>query len=88
MHSIEELNKKIWYRLLKIIYLGAIIVVVGRTLIIGWSDVSDTALFREKITLTEEIPVLLVALLVELLLFELARRVFYYIVLGSWRPKK
>ncbi|MBU6500240.1 MAG: hypothetical protein KGJ89_00175 [Patescibacteria group bacterium] len=34
--------------------------------------------------LGEVVPILIV----ELLLFEFARRAFYYIVLGTWRPKR
>ncbi len=119
MHSIEELNRKIWYRLLKVVYVLALIAVVGVTLVIAWSDASykpfdpaqfgatpaqlndigfvpdpslnaapaaappQPASFSSRF-FSETIP----ALVVELLLFEITRRLFYYIVLGSWRPKK
>jgi hypothetical protein len=139
MHSIEELNTKIWYRLLKVLYFLALLVIVGITLIICWSDASYTPFNPAQFGATpagggqlninqlnpsdytvnndvgfvpdtqfnptslpgvvpvsaptvplavrfaeEAIP----ALLIELLLFEFLRRLFYYVSLGSWRPKK
>ena len=38
MHSIEELNKKVWYRLLKILYGLVCIPIVGITILLVWSS--------------------------------------------------
>jgi len=117
MNSIKDLNDKIWYRLLKVLYALALLIVLGGTVLICWSDASyvpfnpallpgvtpanvgfvpDPSLGPAPAAvpsppanfpfrfLSEAVP----AILIELFLFEASRRLFYYIVLGSWRPKK
>lgn len=74
--SLKKLNKKIWYRLIKVLYLLAhvwfILYVINES--------------------SEDIYTVLIGLIIFIpaffLMMEIIKRIFYYIVLGTIRPKK
>lgn len=74
LSEIEQLNKKMWYRLLKVFYFIGIIYGVGASLIIA--------------TDSKDIRLLFVQLLLIFFISEITKRSFYYIYLGKIFPKK
>ncbi len=143
-YSIEELNRKIWYRLLKVVYFLALILVISITVLISWGDAHpfDPAAYGaipmninqlnpsdytvnntpagfvpdQQLSPAQNAPTsypvgqapwekqsagssgtnhgfsqffseAIPALLIEVLLFEIIRRSFYYVVIGRVFPR-
>ena len=79
--TISYLNSKTWYRTLKVFYLLAFFI----TLYVLISEAGNTyTRYPEYFALSETIKDIIIALIV----FELIRRAFFYITLGTIRPKK
>ena len=76
--SIEKLNEKIWYRLLKTIY---IIIFIG--LFIYFNTNSFQYRFQNNY-----LQAIFINNLIILFLFEFIKRIFYYITFGKINPKK
>jgi len=120
MTSIEELNKKVWYRVFKVLYALGLISVIITTVLICWSDthapasypvgqapweigssssLHDLGFVLDKSqpaqqptpttpnSLIEFLKQAAPALLIEVLLFEIIRRIFYYVLIGKIFPK-
>lgn len=71
---LEQLNKKIWYRILKVLYLLGIILGITMSLGIAIADSEPIAFF--------------VLTLITFLISEFIKRSFYYIYFGKIFPKK
>jgi len=98
--TISYLNSKTWYRFLKVVFAVAFLAVLSvdiLSVVNGFGSASTYFLgfpFPEfpsysaiQIPLTG-IEFLIISIPVIVLIFEAIRRAFYYIVLGSPRPKK
>jgi hypothetical protein len=81
--TISDLNRKSWYRFLKILYIVFFTFIITPALIAAsFEATSKDDNFAIMITL----PIL--ALLFSVLLFKLFQNIFYYIVLGTFKPQK
>jgi len=78
MNTPHDLNKKSWYRLLKVVYFFTLFIALLFALAIVWNDAGDARL-QESLAIGA-ISILLVA--------EIIKRAFYYVVLGKMFFKK
>lgn len=83
MKTIKELNEKPWYRFVKVVYILFFVLIYGLILIDLYSQIGD--LFEYRIAYIME---LLGMIIIPPLLFELFKRLFYYIFLGKLFPKE
>ena len=96
--SISYLNSNVWYRLLKIVFITILLIVF---LANNFSIIDGTngplgsflgfplgGLWPWLFIPLPVIPLLIINNLVILFIFEAIRRAFYYVALGSLRPKK
>ncbi|KKP93233.1 MAG: hypothetical protein US25_C0042G0006 [Candidatus Moranbacteria bacterium GW2011_GWE1_36_7] len=72
--ELEQLNKKTWYRVLKVLYLAGITYGVGMSLTVAMDESSIGLFFAQ--------------LLLVFLVSESVKRSFYYICLGKVFPQK
>lgn len=81
IHTIKELNERVWYRFIKVIYILFFVLILSGVLIEIFEEVG-------KITYLFAILQSLLGISVIILVFELIKRIFYYIVLGKINPNK
>lgn len=88
--TISNLDSKIWYRFLKVIFITVFfIVLLG--LNVTFFDISrvyNQATSIYVFSFLRFIKFFFIGNFIFLLIFEAIRRAFYYIVLGAIRPKK
>ncbi|MES2416154.1 MAG: hypothetical protein V4504_00405 [Patescibacteria group bacterium] len=94
--TISELNNKVWYRALKFFYgLSFLVVLIHLTLYLvnlpfHWveNDIYQMFGFYDRYAYSPDFIGVVFSYVSVLVIFELIRRAFYYIVFGAIKPKK
>ena len=100
--TIGDLNNRVWYRFLKVIFIIVFftVLVAGNLMFIGASydrslDLSYDAFLKAQtgqvganFNFSNFVKFFFIGNLIIMLFFEAIRGVFYYIVLGKFRPEK
>jgi len=77
--TIKELNQRIWYRLLKVIYIFSLIFVIGVGLVFIKEEVLDRYIVLGLgLCILSPISIFIG--------FEIIRRLFFYVILGTMKP--
>lgn len=79
MKTLKELNKKIWYRFLKVVYVVSLIFCVGKSIVAVGEEVGENAIILSVL-------VVFLTPISVYIGFEIIRRVFYYIIFGTIKP--
>jgi hypothetical protein len=83
--TVAYLNSKVWYRTLKILYILSLIFIFIKSSSSGYTCIG----YRETpCDYWFWFKNMLIDLLILGIAFETIRRIFYYIILGTIRPKK
>lgn len=92
MKTIFELNTHWWYRFLKVVYIFSIvfsvICSVALIYIIEGPDIVESSYYYPPVSWFVTISLSLISIIGIILFFDVIRRAFYYIALGSIFPNK
>ena len=83
--TIQELNAHWWYRLLKIGYI-ACFVIISAIFMMMVEVITEE--YTTRYSLLEKVAYYILSVLLAIVIFEAIRRLFYYVLLGTFTPKK
>jgi len=93
--TVEELNKKPWYRLIKVLYIFVFICICAGILILTMSAHHPLFLVYDRLfsawiwipDILASISIMVIGIAATILIFELVKRIFYYISIGKFIPE-